>query len=95
MIKIRVQGILAVRDVLGTPELTFAIEEGSTLAELLARLARQLGGEVRPTESVDGGWPACAHLFLVNGQNIHFLTGYQTVLADQDTVTIIPLVGGG
>jgi molybdopterin converting factor small subunit len=93
LIKVRVQGVLAVRDVLGTPELIVEIGEGSTLADLLHMLARQVDGEVR--ETGDGGWPACASLFLVNGQNIHFLKGYQTVLADKDTVTIIPFVGGG
>lgn len=89
MIKVRVQAILAVRDVLGAPDLTVEIEEGSTVADLLARL--QPGDEAQET----GDWPACIHLVLVNGQNSHFLRGYQTVLADKDTVTIIPFVGGG
>ncbi len=32
---------------------------------------------------------------LINGRNIHFLQGHDTVLQDGDTVAFLPPVGGG
>ncbi|MER5931340.1 MoaD/ThiS family protein [Streptomyces sp. NPDC002054] len=67
--------------------------EGGTLAELFADLeTRHTGIEER---IVDGGKLRRFVNVYLNDEDVRFLNGIETKLADGDSVTILPAVAGG
>lgn len=70
---------------------TFDIElaDQATIQELLQQLNSQNPSTLSPLL-----WDSTLTL-LINGRNIHSLQGMDTVLRDDDIVTLIPFVVGG
>jgi molybdopterin synthase sulfur carrier subunit len=67
---------------------------GSTVRELVAEMVARWPG-LRP-EMVDEQGNLLQRIqIMVNGRNIRYLNGLDTVLADTSSVAIFPPVGGG
>lgn len=68
--------------------------DGATLRELVADLERRHPGMGPALLTEDGG----LHRFIqtyVNDEDVRFLGGLETPLADGDSVSILPAVAGG
>ena len=66
-----------------------------TLGELLAQLAQRYGAPFRHAVLTGDDALGEAVIILVNGRNVVHLRGLETPLADDDEVSIFPLVAGG
>lgn len=84
------------RELAGTKEEGLEVKEGSSLAELIERVASKYGEEafdymyIKKSGKID---PSIQ--FLINGVAAHNLHGFETKLKDEDIVAIIPPIGGG
>jgi sulfur-carrier protein len=67
--------------------------DGSTVGEVLDALYERYG-ELRARISEDGGLRRFVNVY-VDGEDIRFLDGLDTVVEDGDEVTILPAVAGG
>jgi molybdopterin converting factor small subunit len=83
MVRVKLYG--SARALAGREELELELPAGSTLAELLRRIAPEPG-------RVPAG---IASAILVNGRNCAFREGSETQIADGDLVEILPIVTGG
>jgi sulfur-carrier protein len=66
---------------------------GSTLDELITDLDKRHGG-LRGRLVEDGGLRRFVNVYL-NDEDVRFLAGLDTPVADGDTVTVLPAVAGG
>jgi MoaD family protein len=69
------------------------IVDGETVGEVLDALYTQFG-ELRSRIAEDGGLRRFVNVY-VGGDDIRFLDGLDTPVADGDEVTILPAVAGG
>jgi MoaD family protein len=67
--------------------------DGATVGEVLDALYSRYG-ELRSRISEDGGLRRFVNVY-VGGEDIRFLEGLETPVADGDEVTILPAVAGG
>lgn len=67
--------------------------EGGTVGEVLDALYVQFG-ELRERIADDGGLRRFVNVY-IGGEDIRFLDGLDTAVADGDEVTILPAVAGG
>jgi MoaD family protein len=67
--------------------------DGSTVGEVLDSLYERYG-ELRDRIAEDGGLRRFVNVY-VGGEDIRFLEGLDTSVADGDEVTILPAVAGG
>lgn len=96
MISVRVCTILQLVRVLGEREVAILVPEGSTVADLLEVVAARSNPPATQLLFADpSGTPHPSVRVLVNGRQLSFLQGWQTVLAEEDEVLILPVVGGG
>jgi molybdopterin synthase sulfur carrier subunit len=66
---------------------------GSTVGEVLDALYERFG-ELRSRIAEDGGLRRFVNVY-VGGEDIRFLEGLDTPVADGDEITILPAVAGG
>ncbi len=83
MVRVKLYG--NARRLAGREELELELPAGSTVAELLRRIAGEPG-------RIPAG---VASAILVNGRNCAFQQGTATPIADGDLVEILPIVTGG
>ena len=96
MITIKVRTILTLKRILGDGEFEFTIPEGNTLRELLAQLIHQWGDEFASYVFNDDRTVVLPHIrLMVNGQDIAFLSGMDTILKEGDEILILPPASGG
>ena len=93
MIKVKIHTVSVLARIVGQRELEASLPEGSTLKTLISWMKVTWGEKisaylVRP----DNAGPLPHIRFLVNGQDIGFLNGMETVLGDGDEVLMIPPV---
>jgi molybdopterin synthase sulfur carrier subunit len=67
--------------------------DGATVGEVLDSLYERYG-ELRSRIAEDGGLRRFVNVY-VDGEDIRFLDGLDTVVKDGDEVTILPAVAGG
>jgi sulfur-carrier protein len=67
--------------------------DGTTVGEVLDSLYERYG-ELRSRIAEDGGLRRFVNVYL-DGEDIRFLDGLDTVVKDGDEVTILPAVAGG
>lgn len=72
---------------------TEATVEGATIGEVLDSLYEQYG-DLRERIAEDGGLRRFVNVYL-GEEDIRFLDGLETPVADGDEVTILPAVAGG
>jgi sulfur-carrier protein len=68
--------------------------KGDTLADLFADLDARHGGLRDRLVGADGSLQRFVNVYL-NDEDVRFLGGVQTPIADGDVVTILPAVAGG
>lgn len=68
--------------------------EGATIAEVISDLERQYPGIGARVLDDSGELRRFVNLY-VNDEDVRFLGGLQTAVADGDTVTVLPAVAGG
>jgi sulfur-carrier protein len=94
------KGAMAVQVLIPTPLQKFTNEQatiecdGSTIAELIENLEKACPG-IKNRLCDDSGQPRRFLNFYVNSEDIRFLEGTETVLADGYEVSIVPAVAGG
>jgi molybdopterin synthase sulfur carrier subunit len=77
----------------GSSEVTLA-ERCGTVAEALAALRRRHGGVMDRVTDERGELRQHVNVF-VDGENIRFLDGFRTPVAESSTIVIVPAVSGG
>jgi sulfur-carrier protein len=96
MITVKVRTILTIKKILGTGEIELPVPEKSTLQELVTKLVNNFGDELASLLLESETRKVLPHIrLMVNGRDIAFLNGMDTVLQPGDEVLILPPVSGG
>jgi len=83
------------RQIVGTKTVDFPLPQGSTLRQLIAEILRCYPQLRQELLDKNGELDRHVHVF-INGRNAPFLeNGLETILSLQDTVSLLPAVGGG
>lgn len=82
------------RDVVGGKSVRVDVGSGVSIRQLLAQMLDQYPGLRPKLLTEDGQLNPSVHI-LVNGRDVRFLQGLETVITAQDTVQMFPPVGGG
>jgi molybdopterin converting factor small subunit len=96
VIEVRVRTIGLLKTLIKQGELRVALDDGGTVADLLAALAHAYGGQVAvhlETPVDPGSHPPLR--VMVNGRDIGALDDRQTVLAEGDDVLVLTPIAGG
>ena len=96
MIKVKVHTILGLKKIIGQREIEVSIPEESSVEALLSRMVKTWGEELSVYLFEPESTRLLSHIrLMVNGQDIGFLKGMETLLGDGDEVLILPPVSGG
>jgi molybdopterin synthase sulfur carrier subunit len=90
----RIRTYATLRDLLGTSAITLSLPGRVEVRYVLDRLVEaypSLGGKLW---DVDGNWTGFVTV-LLNGRSVEWLQGLNTWVADEDTLSLFPPVGGG
>jgi len=91
--KVTVKSFATFRDVMDSMT-TADLPEGSTVRELIDLLDRRFPGIKKEIITPKGNVADYTNI-LVNGRNIAFLEGLNTIVSENDTVSLFPPAGGG
>ena len=96
MITVQLQALLMLKSVIGSPQVSLQLDEGTTIKELIGVLVARYGYPfasifINPVTNQ----PYEYFRLLLNGQDIVFLQNFETQLTDGDIFLIIPIIGGG
>ncbi|MFX0116617.1 MAG: ubiquitin-like small modifier protein 1 [Candidatus Hodarchaeota archaeon] len=83
----------SLRERIGQKELEITKEEAKTVQKLIELLIRRYP-EAEDLLVRDGELSSFYHI-LINGKNITLLDGTKTIFNEDDTVAILPPIGGG
>ena len=93
--KVTVKFFTTLREIVGKPQEQIELSETVTVKELLQRLGEKYG-ENFTRYVYDEKGRVRGHLhFLINGKSITTRQGLKTKLEENDTLAILPPVGGG
>jgi molybdopterin synthase sulfur carrier subunit len=96
LITVKIQTILNLKRILGKREAKISVPKKSTLKALLVTMVDTWGDELASHLFEPNTTTPLTHIrLMVNGQDIAFLNGMETVLQDGDEILILPPVGGG
>ena len=96
MITVKIQTILEIKKIIGRREVEISLARGSTLNALFARMADKWGETLRAYLFDPQTSELLPHIrVVINGRDIGFLDGLETVLKAGDEILILPPVGGG
>jgi molybdopterin synthase sulfur carrier subunit len=96
MITVKVRTILTIKKILGKGEIELSLPEKSTLKDLVTTLVNRSGDELASLLLEPETRNVLPHIrLMVNGRDIAFLEGMETVLQPGDEVLILPPVSGG
>lgn len=96
MIKVKVHTILGLKKIIGQREIEVSIPEESSVEALLSQMVQNWGEALSSHIFEPGSTRLLSHIrLMVNGQDIGFLKGMETLLGDGDEVLILPPVSGG
>jgi sulfur-carrier protein len=93
--KLQVHYTAQMRASLGRGADPIELPDGSSLLELLDRLAEQLGHEAHAQFFSPGGEPRSGVLIVVNDSAVAFDRAAQTMLQSGDVVAFLPPISGG
>ena len=83
------------REIVGQKTIDFDIPPGSTIGFLVQRMVSQFPELGRALVNADGELLGHVHVF-VNGRDVPYLENQmETVLKEEDVVSVFPAVGGG
>lgn len=86
--------LATLRDVAGAKAITVPLRDGETVREFIAALSDHHPTLWNLIVTPDGELTGAVHVF-VNGRNIQWLSGLDTVLTARDEVILIPPSAGG
>ena len=93
---VKLKTILNFKKIIGKGDVDIPFEDGTSLKQALDILVDTYGEELRSNLfDPDDGSPLQHVRLMVNGRDIAFLDGLQTVLRDGDEILIFPAVAGG
>ena len=96
MIRVKIYTILELKKVLGQREFEVSIPDGSTVRGLISWMTEKWGGKLsRHLFHPDSDRILPYLRLMVNGRDIQFLNGMETVLHDGDGFSILPILTGG
>lgn len=96
MITVKLHSILDIKKIIGQGEIEISLKEGSTaqtlLETMLERWGKALSGAIFEPDSTR----LLPYIrLMVNGRDIAFLNGLETVLKEHDEILLLPPVSGG
>lgn len=95
-LKVKVKSVSQLRKALDGDNGAFDLSDGTNVRGLISRVIEMVGDEVSLHFFQPGSGLPIPHIpIMVNGKDIHFLNGVDTVLRDGDEVLILTLVAGG
>jgi sulfur-carrier protein len=96
VIKVRIHTILTLQEVIGRREVELDLPEGTTLKELLSHMVGVWGERLSERLFKTGTEELLPRIrVMVNGRDMQFVKGLETVLQDGDVVHLFPPVSGG
>jgi len=96
VIRVKIYTILDLKKILGQRVFEVSIPEGSTVNDLLSWMVQTWGEKLSPHLFHPGSDRLLPHLrLMVNGRDIQFLNGVETVLHNGDEFSMLPLLTGG
>jgi MoaD family protein len=96
MIIVKVRTILTLKSIMGSGETELPFPEESTLRQLITTLVNKYGDDLVSQLYEPNSKNLRSYIrLMVNGQDIAFLKGMETVLRNGDEVLILPPVSGG
>lgn len=96
MIKVNIYSILGIKEIIGQREVEIELPENSRLSDLITNMVEKWGNDIASRLLEPGGNNILSYIrLMVNGKDIAFLDGLDTVLCDGDEVIIFPPVSGG
>ena len=93
--RVKIRFFTRLREITRKREEEVEVAEGTTLEELLKMLEERYGQSFKGYVRDHRGNFRQSLQYLVNGRNVRFLQGFETVLNMDDALAIIPPVGGG
>jgi molybdopterin synthase sulfur carrier subunit len=94
-LNVRVKLFGDVATVAGAASLEASVRDPAVLSDLLVALDVAAGRKVSESITDSDGRLLPSIAVLVNGSNAYLKQGLETPLADGDTVSVMPLLGGG
>ena len=95
-INIKIRTILKLKKIIGKGAVELSVKEGTTLEEALDKMVETFGKELESSLFSSEDRSLLQHIrLIVNGRDIAFLNGLQTVLKEGDEILILPPVSGG
>ena len=95
-IHIKIRTILKLKKIIGKGAVEFSVEEGTILEAALDKMVERFGKELESSLFSSQDRSLLQHIrLMVNGRDIAFLNGLQTVLREGDEILILPPVAGG
>jgi molybdopterin synthase sulfur carrier subunit len=94
-VMVRIRFFTRLREITGKREEEVKVKRGTTVGELLKTLEEKYGEAFKDYVRDSRGKFRQNLQYLVNGRNVKFLQELETVLNLDDTLAIIPPVGGG
>jgi len=94
---VKVHKILTIKKILGQGDGDFSLPKGSTIEDLLSLMAErwgELSSYLFKPEENDLPPQIPIIRIMVNGRDIAFLNGRETVLQEGDEVLVLPIVSG-
>ncbi|MCK4839969.1 MAG: MoaD/ThiS family protein [Desulfobulbaceae bacterium] len=96
MIRVKIHTILGLKKIVGQGELEVPLPQGSTVESLLSWMVKTWGERLSSYLFDSASGSLFPHIrLMVNGRDIGFLNGMETVLQDGDELLILPPVAGG
>jgi molybdopterin converting factor small subunit len=94
--KVNIRTSLAFNEIFGQWKFQVSLPDKSTFRDLVDTLYRDYGERLGPYV-FEGGERSLSTqiMFMVNGRNIRFLNGEQTILENNDQITLLLPAGGG
>ena len=96
MITVKIHTILEIKKIIGRREVELSLPRDSSVDTLLARMVDTWGEALEAYLFGPQTSKLFAHIrIMVNGRDIGFLDGLETVLNADDEILVMPPVGGG
>jgi molybdopterin synthase sulfur carrier subunit len=92
---VKVRFFTTLRDITQTKRDEATISSTTTVESLVALLSKKYGRSFHEYVYDEGGKLKPHLKYLVNGRSLPSLNGVKTLLTNEDTVAILPPVGGG